>query len=157
MTRTIQEVMSKSTEVEVKIPVPARRLLDLLVTALEGGSNYWYTIPQDRIRYAEGLTLADFEPNGKCALGGDYHPLELIPFTPGCALPIRDKMAVPDIEYAEEATEPLWLDLEAIHRGTQAMAMKHPRHFYDFIQESEDACTADVWLQCCLFGEAVYG
>jgi hypothetical protein len=37
------------------------------------------------------------------------------------------------------------------------MAREYGRHFSDMIAENDDATTADVFLQCCLFGELVYG
>jgi hypothetical protein len=36
------------------------------------------------------------------------------------------------------------------------LATKYPRHFADLVNENTDAITADVLLQCCLFGELIY-
>jgi len=41
--------------------------------------------------------------------------------------------------------------------GFQIMAEKYPRHWNDFFIENEDSITADVWLQCVVLGEIVYG
>jgi hypothetical protein len=49
------------------------------------------------------------------------------------------------------------LNISTIKIGLQVMAVKYPRHWQDFIQENADACTADVFLQCCLFGEVIFG
>jgi hypothetical protein len=49
------------------------------------------------------------------------------------------------------------LDLEAIKKGLQIMANLYPWHFKDLITDNHDAITADVFLQCCLLGEIVYG
>ena len=49
------------------------------------------------------------------------------------------------------------LDLESIGDGLNMMATHYPRHFADFLNEAADAITADVFLQCCLFGELIYG
>jgi hypothetical protein len=56
----------------------------------------------------------------------------------------------------EPASNVFRLDLEAIARGLAAMAGKYPRHFADLVNENTDAITADVLLQCCLFGELIY-
>jgi hypothetical protein len=48
------------------------------------------------------------------------------------------------------------LDLSSLARGLEEMATKYPRHFADFVNENTDEITADVYLQCCLFGEVVY-
>jgi hypothetical protein len=37
------------------------------------------------------------------------------------------------------------------------MVEKYPRHYADFKDGDEDASTGDVFLQCCIFGEVVYG
>lgn len=44
-----------------------------------------------------------------------------------------------------------------IMNGTNTMAEEYERHFMDVIMENDDAVTADVWLQCVLLGEVVYG
>jgi len=49
------------------------------------------------------------------------------------------------------------LDLAAIRKGLQIMADKYPHHFRDAMAENDDAITGDVFLQCCLFDEIVYG
>jgi hypothetical protein len=37
------------------------------------------------------------------------------------------------------------------------MAQAYTRHFADFINQNDDAITGDVFLQCCLLGEVLYG
>ena len=44
-----------------------------------------------------------------------------------------------------------------IQNGTNTMAEKYDWHFMDVIMENDDAVTADVWLQCVLLDEVVYG
>jgi hypothetical protein len=61
------------------------------------------------------------------------------------------------IASAEPSTEVFRLDLNSIGRGLDALATKYPRHFADLVNESTDVITADVLLQCCLFGELIYG
>jgi len=34
---------------------------------------------------------------------------------------------------------------------------KFPKHFSDAVEEDFDATTADCWLQCCLFGDVIFG
>jgi hypothetical protein len=57
----------------------------------------------------------------------------------------------------EPTSDVFRLDLKSIGRGLDALATKYPRHFADLINENTDAITADVLLQCCLFGELIYG
>ena len=49
------------------------------------------------------------------------------------------------------------LNLKSIKKGFTVMAKKEPRHFADFISGNYDQITADVFLQCCLLGEVIYG
>ncbi len=62
---------------------------------------------------------------------------------------ISGETDTPDKEYM--------LDLQSIQDGLQLMADKHIRHFSDFIAENDDAITGDVFLQCCLFKDVIYG
>lgn len=49
------------------------------------------------------------------------------------------------------------LTLESVQKGLACMAEKAPRHYGDLLSENDDAITADVFIQCCCFGEIVYG
>ena len=121
---------------KVTIEMPEQRIQDLLCNAFEGGSNYWYVI--NGKNYPEGQT--------KESLGIEFEHLEL-PFKGG-------SLIVGDFD-GDEGDKVL--DLKAIKKGLRIMANKHPRHFGDWLGENDDATTGDVFLQCCLFGEVVYG
>lgn len=41
--------------------------------------------------------------------------------------------------------------------GLGFMAAKAPRHFADMMSENDDAITHDVFTQCCVFGDIIYG
>ena len=49
------------------------------------------------------------------------------------------------------------LNIQRIKKGLTVMAKKYPSDFADFIKEDYDQTTGDVFLQCCLFGEVIYG
>lgn len=49
------------------------------------------------------------------------------------------------------------LNPKAIQRGLGIMASDYPRHWANFLAEEDDAETGDVFLQCCVLGEIVYG
>ena len=49
------------------------------------------------------------------------------------------------------------LNIDNITSGLQTMAKKYPEHFADLMSENTDNITSDVFLQCCLFGEVIYG
>jgi hypothetical protein len=57
----------------------------------------------------------------------------------------------------EEDDKEYILDRAALHRGVKAMSEKFPEHWADFINENDDAITGDIFVQCCVFGDTVYG
>jgi hypothetical protein len=136
--------------VTVKMEVSDQTIRDLLVSALEGGSNYWYCISD--YRFPEGVSYEDFQEGGQFTLDEYYHPTQLIPFHEGC------EMVFIDVDTQDEPErEEFVLNKEALQRGLQVMADEYPKHFADATGEDWDAITADVYLQCCLFGKIVYG
>lgn len=116
------------------------RLQYLLCNAMEGGSGYW--ISSTKYTYPAGLDKASVE----------YPHLE-VPFMKGGSILISaEDHANPDRKDGR------WLlNHEALLNGWAVMADKAPRHFLDAINENDDAGTGDVFLQCCLFGEVIFG
>lgn len=49
------------------------------------------------------------------------------------------------------------LDCAGIRRGLASMIKAAPTEFGRMIARKGDATTGDVFVQCCLFGEVVYG
>ena len=114
-----------------------QRIKDLLCCAFEGGSNYWYYIKA--FNYPKGETDK--------SLNIEFAHLDL-PFKGG-------SLTITDLE--DEDHKEYTLDLTAIKRGIQIMSDKHPQDYGDWIKENDDATTGDVFLQCCLFGEVIFG
>lgn len=57
-------------------------------------------------------------------------------------------------EYQEQFCMLSW---HRVCEGTAKMAKDYDWHFMNIITEDDDATTADVWLQCVLLGDVVYG
>jgi hypothetical protein len=128
--------------VRVVQSVPLERVGDLLCSAFEGGSNYWYMI--EKFIAPKALTVRlDAEQVYRHV---DY------PLNVGGALLVSDARVA-----GEEDKKTVRLNLKAIKRGLTVMASKYPHHWGNFMRENDDAETGDVFLQCCLFGELVYG
>ena len=155
MTRTImvEPTTGKTESIFHTIKVPQEiseyRVRGLLCGAFEGGSHYWACNASYNLR--DGLTIQDFKEGGSEANKvGDYYPsIQLVPFVEGCSVTLED---------CEEGT----VFEKVLNRGTMAkgldvMAEKYPRHFQNFINENDDCETSDVFLQCCLLGEIVFG
>lgn len=149
MTKTAEQIVFHS----VLSPINKYRVQCLLVSALEGGSNYWYT--EAHYKLPKGTTYKDFQEGGKHTDPNDYyHPLEIIPFVEGCALTVL----VEDFDGKNNDKPKRWeLDTAKMKRGLELMAEKYPHHWADFINENDDAITADVWFQLSLFGELIFG
>jgi hypothetical protein len=127
------------------IEVDNEKIKGILCCAFEGGVNYWAEIEDYEI--VKGCTYEDFRKDGKFQTKDYWHPCQIIPLVEGCAVIVKDV----------EADKLLTLNLQAIHKGIEVMAKKYPQHFGNFLSENSDAVTGDVFLQCCLFGEIIYG
>jgi len=121
----------------------------LLCNAFEGGSNDWYVIRKYIL--PKGAEHRDYRDGGARQPSKSYwHISQIVPLEEGGALLIGD--------LENPKAEPLRLDRNTIKRGLHIMAEKYPQHWGDALSESQaDAITGDVFLQCCLFGEIVYG
>lgn len=145
----------------IETNVPTERLLNMVSGAMEGSSSYWLHVVE--LRLATGVTKADVSPargespqgklHAEIAGDGEYYPsFQVIPFVEGCSLLI-DTNEKDEINGATQ-----WLlNLEAIAKGIQVMSEKYPNQYTDMIDENDDADTHDTFMQCCLFGEVVFG
>lgn len=112
----------------IQMTIDKKRVEDLLVTAFEGGSNYWYMIEE---KSDPEVSIYD------------------LPFTNKGFIVISDQENKKKKKYT--------LDKAALQFGLEVMSSKYQQHFSDVIDENDDATTGDVFLQCCLFGEVIYG
>ncbi len=146
--------------IEVTQQIPLKRVYNLLVNAIEGGSNYWYRIEKVK-RPVRPYTFTDSIWALDRAKFPDYINQCEVPFNKGGALMISDF-------FADEPMlkKPVALDLKAITLGLKAWQedsqmedgySAHPSHWANFISGNDDAETADVFLQYCIFGKVIYG
>jgi hypothetical protein len=129
--------MNKYIEVTATVRIPNQKINDLIVTAIEGGSNYWakFVFPKN---YKDNFKSYD-------------------------EIPMQDG----EIEVFDVETDELLgvLNKATIQTGLQLMAnckdmkgKKVPnRHFKNLATDNEDAETADVFMQLAVMGEIVYG
>lgn len=115
---------------EIKLNITDETLKDLLCGAFEGGSNYWIDMvsaPNKEER------PANVEYWHECPVHG-----------------------IPIVVHVQD-DKAYTLNRAELEKGLQVMADKAKHHLNDILCENTDATTADVFLQCCLFGEIVYG
>ena len=130
--------------VSVSVNVPTSTIRDLLIGAVEGGSNYWATFRLD-----PNFTKTITESNKAAYIereGGEYYAHYDIE-NPSYCLRVSDA----------EGNATYNVTLESFVNGLNVMANRYPRHFKDIITENHDAETSDVFIQCAVFGEIVFG
>jgi hypothetical protein len=151
-----QELMDKVVvkpegfQIKVDITIPRRRIADVLCNALEGeayGSGYW--AQTDLYEFDNATVEQDPKHESWLMVDGEGYP-------PYAALPLLGgTVTVINIEDGDdEKFKPSPLNEESIKRGLSVLAIKH---LNDILEENDDGDTADNFLQCCLFGEVIYG
>lgn len=117
-----------------------QNVADLLVSAFEGGSNYW--IERCDIVSKGGIEFGSHD-QGK----DDYYPWIIL------AVMGSGELRIHPVEDDKTHT----LSREKLQHGLDLMANKYPRHWADFVTDHADATTGDVFLQLALLGDIVYG
>ena len=64
------------------------------------------------------------------------------------------KIIIDDIEQDVKGLE---LNFEKLKTGFNIMSKNFVNHYKNFLEEDEDAITGDVFVQCCLFKDVIYG
>lgn len=132
--------------IKIEHDISKKNISNLLCSAMEGGSNYWYMI--DKYIKPKKIDFDSFK--GDYALAGpDVYKHLHYPLSEGGGIVFEIEDGV--------KFKTRTLNLSSIKDGLEIMSQKYPRHFSDFLTDSGDAITGDVFLQCCLFGELVYG
>lgn len=118
------------------------RVLDVLISGLDGGIRYWGHVHRWEIPGgADRSWLADPE-----FWSGEVSQVYLAPFLHGWIA-----IAVDDEGPAKR------IDLSRLCRALDLMAKKYPRHFADILCGNDDAITGDVLIQLACFEELIYG
>jgi hypothetical protein len=130
-------------EYKAKDEVCEQMVADLICTAFEGGIGHWASV--DSYKKPEKVFKWDLVGT----IGGAVYKYVQYPMSEGGAVMLSD---------SQGETDDIWtLDLPSIKKGLVVMATKYPKHYRNFLKEQSDAETGDVFIQCCIFGELVYG
>lgn len=143
--------------ITITLTVPLRRILDIIANALDSGAfAYWIDRNTLDEEWPSGWTIdcvtwiGDDEREWWRGVRRCY----FAPLIEGGAL----TFALEDSDGIEgRASNRCRLDLPAVRLGLQVMAETEPRHFADLVDGNDDATTADVFIQCCVLREVVYG
>ena len=137
--------------VVVPIAVPLENINGALLTAFEGGSNYWARIK----RYVKPRSfkftwdMADAKKENRPIR---LHPYADFPVNNGGAVVLSDP---------ENPKKTYRLDMKAIEKGLLLTAKLQPKVYAKLIGDPDrgevpDANDADIFLQLCVLGDVVY-
>jgi hypothetical protein len=138
-------------------------IIDLFVTALEGGSNYWYyvEIPDKANNTGEPSS----EEIGKFILNGGTVPFYDIELMEEIFGKIGDYHyhiqgdIVDEKLFAEDKEKALlgYVDMNSILEGISITKEDYPKVWENILLEQYDANDADIFLQLCVMGEVQFG
>ena len=128
--------------IELKRTVDRDVLENIFITAIEGGSNYWYFLSDEAMAIIRSYVPKDEDPYLSTAI--------LKAIERGAVIPINDA------ENEEDVVGQLSMDLIAtrlqkLHDSDDAWALD------DEMNEKGDASSSDVVFQYLAMGEVVYG
>jgi len=112
---------------------------DLMVTALEGGSNYWLELSSDDINDIKNKT--DKSQSFSVRV---YQYIKA-----------GNSLKVYDAENPEDLLGEITMD--SIKESEEKMFNDYFSHYANVKEESWDAETADVWLQIAVMNDIVFG
>lgn len=128
---------------KLEIELNREVLEDIFVTALEGGSNYWYFLSEDAVKRIRQVVRKSDEPYMAVAM------LKAV-LDHGVAIPIND------VENEEDIVG--WISMETMQERLQALLNSGEKWALEaHMEENGDADSADVVFQYLAMGEVVYG
>lgn len=126
----------------IKNLIDDQRREDMIVGAIEGGSNYWYWINEEGVKV---IYEATDELNGQ-------------PFSTRMWAAIKAGKTIDIHDIDDKKGEKIGqINLQSIYNGEFLMLTQYKEQFANIISENDDAGTADVWFQLVSLGELVYG
>lgn len=134
---------------EVKIPIEAKRLADMMTTAIESGVSRYWCDGVYLVKPCKGDEYPEYETSlGKSSLW--YADPKL--YESDFVLEIHEI----EEEGGDEVTKHL-VDFDMVRTGLALMAKNSPAAFGEFMNDNEDGEVADLFLQYITLGEVVYG
>jgi len=130
-------------KINIEKEISREILENIFVTAIEGGSNYWYYIPIKERKAIREVVSKEEDPYFSTAL----------------MTAVLDRGLSVDIHDAEDNEEVLGtLSLSSIVDGLQGLAdSDNAQHLMDELMQTGDAITSDVCFQYMVMGEIIFG
>lgn len=144
-------------------PVASKQLMsDLLVTAWEGGSNYWVEsaeyIPPEGMSVKEfrDLLLSTAFKEEFEDVFGKPPPYALLPYLPP-KIDWKVAFRAGGEEADDSESDVAYLTPQNMREALPKLAKAHPRNAKNITSDNYDAGDADAWLQTALFGKVIFG
>ncbi len=132
--------MSQTEAVSISIPVPMDKIHGAIVSAFEGGANYWL--------HEQDLLEGFRKPDSNLVWWGHEEVFKQ---------PFKAQIRFEDPTKEEGNREGVRVITNAdLQRGLELMATKAPRHFADLLSDQADQVTGDVLLQMIALEDIVY-
>ena len=126
----------------INTEIPRQVIEDVFVTALEGGSNYWYFLPEKSVNAIRKAVPKSVEPYLSIAI----------------SKAIIDHGVEVGINDAEDEDEELGvISMKTMPERLQKLFTESKWAFDYEIDGSGDASSSDIWLQYMAFGEIIFG
>ena len=149
--------------IETKVTITHGEIESMLITALEGGSNYWYEFNAKDLKDARNWLLKEIE-EGRLKRNESVHYTWMDAMFQGYSkpIPVYESEEVYDLENDGEfeEVEPIgYLSMETIKKGLEKASIEYPNRFRQFFPEYDngDAEDADVLFQLIFLNDVVYG
>ena len=146
-------------ELKIEMNIPIESIEEILITAMEGGSNYWYIMDGEqhcRSWLSEEIKSGRLERNDK------IHYKWMDAMFQGCP----HKISIYDVEEANEEDEELseleplgYLTMDSIAEGLKLAQQDYSEEFSQHIPSYNDGDgdSADVLFQLMVMGDVAYG
>jgi len=149
----------KTLQVEMKVNLPIESVEEVLITAMEGGSNYWYYMDEQK---KSSDWLEEQIKVGNLKRNESLHFKWLDGLIQGSPYPIKiyDIEEVYENEEDLEQCEPIGtLTMDKIKEGLKLAQTEYPKFYNQHFPEynNGDTTSADVIFQLIALGEIVYG
>lgn len=131
-------------KLNIEYEVKPQDLCDLVVTAFEGGVNYWC--------WGADQVEGEKAPDDSLVWYGQKEV-----YTPALKFKIRYDDPEKDAYNEGGASGEKIVTYDDLKKGLECMARDWPYHFNNFVTDNYDAITGDVFLQCVLFEDIIYG
>jgi len=149
----------KTLEVKMKVNLPIESVEEVLITAIEGGSNYWYFMDGEE---KSSEWLEEQIKEGKLERNESIHYKWMDGLFQGSPHPINIYDIEEVYEYEGEIAEcePIGtLTMDKIKEGLKLAQTQYPKFYAQHFPEYNDGDTisADVLFQLITLGSVVYG